>query len=175
MRQRDPWDLADPEATLAEILERSSVGMGEVVIARVDIETQSVTGTRILKPPRDSAGGARSVDVLRKERERARLSDRVRRVAEQLAPAREWDGYRWAAITGVFVTVVCREGRVVDAAADWLWLNAWRYSNHGRDAFDGDVYIMTPHGWSGILDTRCGLAPALGTTSQPQLRLLPGA
>ncbi|WP_446663703.1 hypothetical protein [Flexivirga sp. B27] len=38
---------------------------------------------------------------------------------------------------------------------------AWLYSNHFRGTFDGDVYIVTPHGWAGSMDHRAGYEPHL--------------
>ena len=40
----------------------------------------------------------------------------------------------------VLVTIACREGRVVLTDHEHTWLRAWRYANHFRAAFDGDVF-----------------------------------
>ena len=64
-------------------------------------------------------------------------------------------------ITHVLVTVVCRQGRVTGTEHEGAWLMAWRCSNHLRGAFQGDVYVVTPHGWGGYLDHRAGYEPCL--------------
>ena len=70
--------------------------------------------------------------------------------------------------THLLVTVVCREGRVVDTMAEHRWLSAWRYSNHLTSAIQGDVYVVTPHGWTGVMDHRAGGHPRL----RPRLALV---
>lgn len=44
--------------------------------------------------------------------------------------------------------------------------------DHNGRAFDGDVDIVTPHGWTGTLEDRCGLTPALDHR-RPALRAVP--
>jgi hypothetical protein len=73
----------------------------------------------------------------------------------------------------VLITVVCRPGFVVPSAQEFDWLRAWRYSNHFRGAYDGDVFIVTPHGWTGTLDERAGFEPCL--PGDIHLRLAPPA
>jgi hypothetical protein len=46
----------------------------------------------------------------------------------------------------LLITVVCRQGRVIDTITEHRWLHAWRYSNHLTRAVDGDVYVVTPYG-----------------------------
>lgn len=65
----------------------------------------------------------------------------------------------------MFVTVVCRRGRVIPSAQDYFWLTAWRYNNHCSNAFDGDIYLLTEHGWTGCVDRRAGFAPHLGAST----------
>ncbi|MEI2778597.1 MAG: hypothetical protein V9G19_22040 [Tetrasphaera sp.] len=153
MRHQFLWDLKDPAATLADILRTSDAGLGDVVIAHVDLESQHVTGTHVMPPDTPASRPADDPDL--------DLSDRLRRIAEELAPEREWTGDRRGPITGFLFTVVCRDGRVVDTAVEWRWMNAWWFSNQNTTAFTGDVYVVTPHGWTGILDTRAGLTPTL--------------
>ncbi len=93
-------------------------------------------------------------------------SELLRRHARSVAGDRPWEGSGWRRPQFLFVTVVCRRGRVIPSAQDYFWLTAWRYSNHCSNAFDGDVYLVTEHGWTGCLDRRAGFAPHLraGTT-----------
>ena len=81
--------------------------------------------------------------------------------ASRLVGPRPWTGDHWASPQHVLTTVVCRPGRVVPGPVELFWLLAWRYSNHHADAFDGDVYLVTDHGWTGTHDQRAGFTPAL--------------
>jgi hypothetical protein len=61
---------------------------------------------------------------------------------------------------------------VIPTERDYFWLAAWRYSNHLSNGFDGDVYLVTEHGWTGCIDTQAGFEPrlrprALGPTVVP--------
>ncbi len=50
-----------------------------------------------------------------------------------------WEHGRSRTVEHVFITVVCRAGRVLPGRTELFWSLAWRYSNHLTDAFDGDV------------------------------------
>ncbi|WP_076263838.1 hypothetical protein [Intrasporangium flavum] len=145
-----PWNLKDPEQTLRDVAAICPFHLDDVIVAAVDLRTQAVTGAQVVTTtghPPDHPGD----------------SELVREVAEALVPE------RWAAspeghgITHVLITVLCRNGRVTFTAREAAWLSAWRYANHFRAAFDGDVYIVTPHGWGGSLDHRAGYEPRLET------------
>ncbi|GAA4402849.1 hypothetical protein GCM10023168_13760 [Fodinibacter luteus] len=106
------------------------------------------------------------VDVVRVCRglrpRRGDASDLLRTHAQALVGDRPWGEGRWMPPQFVLVTVVCRSGRVVPGPEELFWLSAWRYSNHLANAFDGDVYLVTEHGWTGTIDQRAGFSPALG-------------
>jgi hypothetical protein len=162
MTERRWWEIKDPNSVLSQVIRMSEATAGDVVVARVDIDTQQVTGTRTLDvPPAPRRSPDRLKDERRRGRHRMRLSALVRDVATELALQHDWQPDGRPGYTGVFVTVVCREGHVVDTEAEWRWLSAWRYSNHFRDGWDGDVYVVTPHGWTGVMDRRADLEPAL--------------
>lgn len=174
MTERRWWEIEDPNAVLSQVIRVSEAAVGDVVVARVDIDTQLVSGTRMLRLP---APPRRSTDPLKDERRRGRhrmrLSDLVRDAATELAPPHEWRPDGRGGYSSVFITVVCREGHVVDTEAEWRWLSAWRYANHFRDGWDGDVYVVTPHGWTGVMDRRAGLDPALDASGQtPRLKVV---
>ncbi len=137
---RAPWELTTPSEVLREALVGARARVGDVVVAHVALDTQRVTGTRTLQVPTPSPcpepGGARLQHQVDR---RWGLSELVRTAATQLAPEHVWRPDGRGGMTGVFVTLVCREGRVVDTMAEWQWLSAWRYANHFRDGFDGDV------------------------------------
>lgn len=85
----------------------------------------------------------------------------MRQIAQELAPTPS-PGHV-GEITAELYTVVCREGRAVDALTEWLFMEAWRFSNHLTSAIAADVYVVTPHGWTGILDSRAGFEPRLAS------------
>ena len=147
VKQR-PWNLADPEATLREIEARCPFELDAVIVAAVELDTQRVTDARVA-----TVGGLPD--------DHYDASDLVRRLAEEMVPERWATGREGHGITHVLVTVICREGRVTFTRREGLWFRAWRYANHFRAAFDGDVYVVTPHGWGGMLDDRAGLEPRL--------------
>jgi len=60
-----------------------------------------------------------------------------------------------------FVTVVARPGRVVFGPPEYRVLSGWRYANHLLPAFQGDLLLVTPHGWRAFIDDSCGTVPAL--------------
>lgn len=154
--------LVDPAATLGAVLAATRPSPGDVVVARVDIESQRVTGNRTLRPPAPALriGDSRHDDE-QAELRRIDMSGLVRQAAEGLAAPHTWQADGRGGYRGLFVTLVCRKGRVVDTRHEWDWTLAWRYSNHFRDGFDAGVYAVTPHGWTGVLDMRSGVQPRL--------------
>ena len=152
MRETNWWVLDDPATVLQSVLNKAQADSGDVVVARVDVESQEVVGVHRL--PRtapfpetwSTSGGP------------PHLSDALRSAAEALAPERVWNEKR-GGYTSVFITVLCRQGRAIDSRDEWLCLRDWRHANHFRDGFDGDVYVVTPHGWAGVMDHRAGHVP----------------
>lgn len=157
MRHLERWDVANPERTLADVLSRVDAEPDDVLVAmlRIGEEQELVNVTRV------HSGAQPDFDDAR---------DLLCRHAQSAAGDRPWEGSRWRSPEFLLVTVVCREGRVVPTAADYFWLTAWRFSNHGSNAFDGDVYLVTEHGWTGCTDQRAGFRPRLGLT-RPLRRL----
>jgi hypothetical protein len=49
-----------------------------------------------------------------------------------------------------------------------VWLNGWRYANHCVRLYDGDLFLVTEHGWSHFPSMLAGhqprMAADLGTT-----------
>lgn len=149
-----PWELTDPQTTLTEILDSTQAQVGDVIVACVDLETQAVTGTRRLRLPAP-APRTHSIDV---DAAVDRLSHTLCALAQDLAGEPEHGQGR---SVRTLVTLICREGRVVATASDYDWYYAWRYSNHFSAAYDGDIYIVTPHGWIALGERPCGLEPRL--------------
>lgn len=142
-----PWHLTDPEQTLRDVEKLCPFELDSVIVAAVELGSQKVVDARV------AMTGELSDDYAG--------SDLVRDLATDMVPERWASGRGGHGITHVLVTVVCRTGRVVFTSRESSWFRAWRYANHFRAAFDGDVYVVTPHGWGGILDERAGFEPAL--------------
>lgn len=161
-RLNDFSHLADPGSTLAAIDALCPLRIGTTVVAAVRLEDQEVVAARVLHT------GESTPDPFEDDG-----SELVREAAHALLPERDFvpATKRWAPITHTFVTVVCRDGRVIDTAREWNWTWCWRYANHFRPAFDGDVFVVTPYGWTGSCDERAGFTP----TTRPFLALaVPG-
>lgn len=153
----NPWDLVDPAETLAQIIGRGRARPGTTLVAYVDIASQDVQRIRRLPTPTPYLGEVEEDEYWAMRA----LSDDLRGLAQEMAPIRTFDGNRWSRMTGVLVTVVCREGQPVSTDDEWQFWAAWRYSNHLTAAFEGEVYVVTPHGWTGTLSEQGGEAPAL--------------
>jgi hypothetical protein len=150
MTKHEPWDVRDPAAIIGEALRRRAPKSGDVLVAFVQSGDHP-----------DEA----LVDVVRVHRgelpRHREASDVLKTRAEAMAGERPGVDGRWMPPRHVFVTVVCRSGRVVPGPDELFWLLAWRYSNHLAAAYNGDVYLVTGHGWTGCADKRAGFTPAL--------------
>lgn len=163
---RGPWELTDPAETLRQINAICPFRAGQAIVAAVQLSDQAVTGARVAIQERLSAD-----DDLDREFDLHR--ELAREIAQELVPDR-WSVIKdRAGMSHVLVTVVCREGRVIPTLHEHEWMRAWHYANQFQGAYDGDVYVVTPHGWTGVLDRRAGYQPCL--SDRPQLRLLPPA
>lgn len=174
-RQESPWILDDPATVLATIIERGDGGLGRTLIAAVDDESRTLLGvvSMATPTPRPHPCYGRATEM-RATMTLAAMGESNRRVDLTAELARRLDdiadrlltrGLRRPATgrqdqTHLF-TVVCREGYTVQTAVEEQFRSAWgRLSTPGVRA--GDVYVVTPHGWTGFLDERCGLQPAVG-------------
>jgi hypothetical protein len=150
MKTFDPWHLREPATVIGEALRRRSPRPGDVLVALVQAGDDPAQ---------------KLVDVVRAHRgdlpRRHDASDLLRTRAESMVGERPWVDGRWMPPRHVFVTLVCRSGRVVPGPDELFWLLAWRYSNHLAAAYNGDVYLVTEHGWTGCADHRAGFTPAL--------------
>ena len=45
------------------------------------------------------------------------------------------------------VLIVVRRGLCVFGVNEGLWCSAWRYVNHLRRLYSGDLVLVTEHGW----------------------------
>ncbi|MBR7744373.1 hypothetical protein KC207_13850 [Phycicoccus sp. BSK3Z-2] len=150
MTSFQPWEVRDP-ATVVQAVVAEHPCDGDVLVVLLD--TGDSARQRVLEVARVNQG--RLPDEYH-------ASDLLREQALRLVGRRAWTGDRWQPPRHVLVTVVCRSGRVVPGPREYFWLRAWRYANHCGDAFDGDVYLVTEHGWTGCIDHRADHTPALG-------------
>lgn len=162
-----PWDLTNTVATLTTIMAAARPKPGDVVIARLQVGTQELVGHRTLAAPTTPAG----LDMTEVNYPlQAAMSDQLGRAAQELSPPNRIPAFG-IEMTGILVTLVCRTGRAVITANELQWSNAWRFSNHMTDAFHGELFAMTPHGWISE-HHQAALTPALGS-SRASLRLVP--
>ncbi len=162
MRRFDPWEVRAPAAMIGDALSRANATEGDVLVVLLpiaDVQAQDVLDVVTVH----------EADLP----DRFEASELLREHAGRLVEPRAWTGDRWAPPQHLLVTVVCRTGRVVPGPAEGFWLMAWRYSNHLGDAHDGDVYLVTEHGWTGLVDQRAGFTPALPAAPR-HLSLLTG-
>ena len=78
-----------------------------------------------------------------------------------MVPPRVRTDAGWSPIVADLFTVVCRDGYVVDTAVEWQFVYACRNSAMTSACSAGDVYVVTPDGWTGIMDRRSGLTPTV--------------
>ena len=65
------------------------------------------------------------------------------------------------------VTVLVRPGLTVLGRHESQWLMAWRYSNHLKGAFHGDIVLVTEHGWAHWPSDCGGLEPRMEQPGTP--------
>ena len=103
-----PWELTDTVTTLTDIMTVSRPRPGDVVVARVEIATQALSGFRLVQAP----AAPLVLDASRESDEQLHaLSDRLADAARDLGSSTMPEGARWSVPTGILVTVVCRTGR----------------------------------------------------------------
>lgn len=182
--EKAPWILDDPATMLATIIERGDGAPGRTLVGAVDDESRTLVDVESMDTPAprpvpcyDRAGVARASMMLAGMGEGHRRVDlegelalRLEDIARRLLtrrPRRPSTG-RQARVH--LFTVVCREGYTVQTAVEEQFRSAWGRV-HLPDVSDGDVYVVTPHGWTGFLDQRCGLRPTVGPVP-PSLSLV---
>lgn len=162
MTNRERWDVANPQKTLSDVVARASPAAGDVIVVTMAAHAGGATQVVDITTVHTAAAAI----------ERFAASDLLRHHTVAVVPDHppagsvRADGGRRPrpARDYVVVTVVCRTGRVVPGAAEVFWAKAWRYANHFANAYDGDIYTLTPDGWTGSHDRRAGFTPALGAS-----------
>ena len=139
-----PYDVRDPALLIAEIAERVDLVEDTAWVALVHrpSTTQKLLEVRPVGLPAllddDEDIGA----VLRDTVDAFRLG---------------WRRHREHAV----VTVIVRPGRCVLGPNELVWSMGWRYANHFEAAFDGDLILVTEHGWLDMVTHEAGHQPAM--------------
>ncbi|WP_245703216.1 DUF2695 domain-containing protein [Raineyella antarctica] len=146
----------DRERVLTEIVSSGLARCGVTLIAHVERATLEVLAVRSIPTPEPFVDGVpEPIGAI------SSLSHQLCAMATDIVPARTWTGDRWGPITGELVTVVCREGEAAISPVEEQFFWGWRYSNHLTAGFHGDVYVVTPGGWAGLLAEWSGCSPVL--------------
>lgn len=162
----------DCQTVLSAVLSHTQPEPGFTLIAFVDRATLQVrTSTRMRTPRPDmrvNHTGTYFTDESIHE-----LSEVLCEVAVSLAPERGWTGTGWEIPTGDFVTVVCRDGEPEVGQDEGQFHFGWRFSNHLTNAFQGEIFSLTPTGWASLYDKFAGDIPALpASETPPHLRVV---
>lgn len=148
------WELRDPGQCLLDVFQLVPCRPGVLVALVADpCGEQRLEG---VVPVTWQPGG--SNDVIDLERDHVELRELLRRAALRLWGRRSTS---WRRPEPVFVTVVVRPGRVVHGPLEAAVHEAWRFTNHFLPVFDGELALVTPHGWRSGFDDSCGATPAL--------------
>jgi len=140
-----PWQLHDPARLLTEISERFPLVEDTALLAlvqRPSTEQKLIDVERLRSPALLDDWNEASEEICERMH-RFDIPERPRRP--------EHAG----------VTIVVRGGLCVLGPNEGDWYRAWRYSNHLRNAFDGGLILVTPHGWVDVLSDTAGLSPAM--------------
>jgi len=147
------WDVRDPGRLLDEIVERHDLHAGLVVVGLVEDppRQQQLLGSTVawdgLSPP-----------------DRDECRELIRSAVNRLPIQADWT----LPPRHAFTTVVCRSGRAIIGPAEAVWLYGWRYANHLQPVFQGDLLLVTDHGWCSFDDDSGGSTPRLAATAIPR-------
>lgn len=67
----------------------------------------------------------------------------------------------WSIAEDDFVTVVFRGGDPVVSGYEMQFHHGRRFSNHGTNAFDGEIFAVTPSGWCSLYEQDSGESPSV--------------
>ena len=147
----DEWfakfELRNAQELIDEIAETVPLVEGTVLLALVHqpAKQQKLLALKELTPlPDDVDEGHRGRSDL--------LYDEVRKL---VIPPRSDDS------ASILVTVVVRSGINGWGEEEKRWAQGWRYSNHNSEAFDGDIMVVTEHGWCSLWSETGAPKPAM--------------
>lgn len=139
-----PYDVRDPAQLIAEIAEQVDLVADTAWLALVHrpSTTQKLVEVRALELPA--------------------LLDDGEDISEPLCGAARAFGLEWRRdYEHALVNVVVRPGRCVFGPNELVWSLGWRYANHLEAAFDGDLILVTEHGWLDLMTEEAGFEPAM--------------
>jgi hypothetical protein len=140
----NPYDVRDPAELIRQIAERVDLVEDTAWLALVHrpSTTQKLLDVRALDLPA--------------------LLDDGEDISESLRDAARTFGLGWRRhYEHALVTVVVRPGRCVFGPNELVWSLGWRYANHFEAAFDGDLILVTEHGWLDFMTKEAGFEPAM--------------
>lgn len=139
-----PYEYRNPARLIEEVSERVPLRAGDVYLVLV---AHPSTEQRIVK-----------IVLLDLDAEQDDY-EHGRRELERLVPRLGIPDVH--PITHGVMTVVVRPGLTVLGRIEWLWLAAWRYSNHFVRCFDTDLILVTEHGWADFISDLGDAQPAM--------------
>jgi len=137
--------LRNVQEFMDEVTARQSIAPDSVTLVVVD---QPATRQRIL--------AIRRLDVPPSPHEQPDLS-RLLHDEMQTLPIPPWR----RDLRTIVVTIIGRSGFNVWTSIESTWAMGWRYSNHLTGAFDGEIVVVTEHGWAALFTEVGGGQPAL--------------
>ncbi len=126
-----PFDLRDPDRLIEEIAARHDLTEGTALLAVVADPSTQQRLTHVEPLPVDP----------RIAHTRTSATSSTRRCRFCRCRTSPGPGTRH-----LLVTVLVRPGLTVLGRHESQWLLGWRYSNHLKGAFDGDLMLVTEHG-----------------------------
>lgn len=141
------WDLRDPASALHTVHRLVSLRPGHVVLALFE---QPSRAQRLLDATLVSTSETPPPNV-------DRLATLLGDAARGLFAGRSG---RWPPVHA-FAVIVARRGRVVFRPADLAWSKGLAYASHLEPAFNGELVLVTQHGFRCFGDSTAGRHPAL--------------
>ena len=140
----EPWDIKDPDQLIQSVAEQVPLteDTAYVVLVRRPSTSQEIVEIRRLDLP-------------------ALLDDDDDIRDELCEVARSFGIPHTRECLHAIITVVVRPGRCVIGPNEVVWLKGWRYSNHFVRTFDGDLILVTEHGWTDFSTRFAGHEPRM--------------
>jgi hypothetical protein len=141
--------LRDTQGLVDEVAHQLAITPGSVTLVVVD---EPATRQRIL--------AVRRLDVSAAPHDELELSKLLHDEMQTL-PIPPWSREQHT----VVVTVIGRTGFNVWSSVESTWAMGWRYSNHLTGASDGEIVVVTEHGWAAMFTHEGGGTPALAASA----------
>jgi hypothetical protein len=126
------YDLRDPDRLIEQIAARHRLEEGTALLAVVADPSTTQNLTHVEPLPVDA---------------RIAHYEDVRKLLRETMQRMPLPGFAGPDTRHLVVTVLVRPGLTVMGRHESQWLLGWRYSNHLKGAFDGELFLVTEHGW----------------------------